>query len=222
MEIIKDVMSKSKNDKLDPLSVVVKLFIYTHKPIGTKLSIHNNKIHIQDVGLFQGTVRTLYGDSKNDINIIFSPILFACKHYLLESENDTKKYNFNALFKKLLDGFDKLKETYQTNEITYSIDQLKNIVNSFLSKNQEIEINNLLNTYNTTNPINQIKQDIYKHISTIWTEKRLNILFGYIDEISELSKTNTQPDLINYLIDSLNTYMNCIDMMVFNIVSSIN
>ena len=86
----------------------------------------------------------MYGDSKNDINIIFSPILFACKHYLLELENDTKKYNFNALFKKLLDGFDKLKETYQTNEITYSIDQLKNIVNSFLSNNQEIEINNKL------------------------------------------------------------------------------
>jgi hypothetical protein len=218
MEIIKDVISKSKNDKLDPLSVIVKLFIYAFKPVGTKLSIHNNKIHIQDVGLFQGTVRTLYGDSKNDINIIFSPILFACKHYLIESENN----KYHVLFKKLLDGFDKLKETYQTNEIIYSIDQLKNIVNSFLSNNQETEINNLLNTYNTTNPINQIKQDIYKHISTIWTEKRLNILFGYVDEITELSKTNSQSDLVNYFIESLSTYMNCIDLMVSNIISSIN
>jgi hypothetical protein len=218
MEIIKDVISKSKNDKLDPLSVIVKLFIYSYKPVGTKLSIHNNKIHIQDAGLFQGTVRTLYGDSKNDINIIFSPILFACKYYLIESDN----VKYHVLFKKLLDGFDKLKETYQTNEITYSIDQLKNIVNSFLSNRQETEVNNLLNTYNTTNPINQIKQDIYKHISTIWTEKRLNILFGYIDEITELSKTNSQSDLINYLIDSLSTYMNCIDLMVCGIISSIN
>ena len=224
MEIIKDILSKSKNDKLDPLSVVVKMFIYSYKPIGTKLSIHNNRINIQDVGFFQGTVRTLYGDSKNDINIIFFPIIFACKYYLSNNPNSQPNNGligkkFNTLFEKISDAFDKLKETYQSNEIMYNIDQLKNIVNSFLTNN-DFDLTNLSNTYNS--PAGKIKQDIYKHISTVWTEKRLNVLFGYIDEIIELSKTNAQIELINNLIDSLNSYMNCIDYLVYNIVNTIN
>lgn len=224
MEIIKEVLSKTKNDKLDPLSVVVKMFIYAYKPTGTKLSIHNNRINIQEYGLFQGTVRTLYGDSKNDINIIFFPIVFACKYYLTldnlsNASDNLPSKNFNILFSKLSDAFDKLKETYQSSEIIYNIDQLKNIVNSFITNNN-FDLNNLLSTYNSS--AGKIKQDIYKHISTIWTEKRLNVLFGYVEEIIELSKTNTQTELINNLIDSLNSYMNCIDYLVHNIVNTIN
>ena len=76
------------------------------------------------------------------------------------------------------------------------------------------------NTYNSS--AGKIKQDIYKHIGTVWTEKRLNVLFGYIDEIIELSNTNSQTELINNLVDSLNSYMNCIDYLVYNIVNTIN
>ena len=68
MDLLK---SSSKNDTLDPLSVIIKLFIYAHKSVGTKLSIGSNKIIIQEPGIFQGTVRKLCGDQKNDINIIF-------------------------------------------------------------------------------------------------------------------------------------------------------
>lgn len=225
MELVKEVLTKTKNDKLDPLSVIVKMFIYAYKPIGTKISIHNNRIYIQESGLWQGTVRKLYGDSKNDINIIFFPIVFACKNYLLdnnlicETSKNITNSKFNVLFGKLSEAFDKLKETYQTNEIIYNIDQLKNIVNSFLTNN-DLDINGLSNTYNSS--AGKIKQDIYKHIGTVWTEKRLNVLFGYIDEIIELSNTNSQTELINNLVDSLNSYMNCIDYLVYNIVNTIN
>lgn len=54
--------TKSKIDTLDPLSVIIKLFIYAHKLVGTKLTIGCNKINVQDPGIFQGTVRKLYGD----------------------------------------------------------------------------------------------------------------------------------------------------------------
>lgn len=225
MELVKEVLTKTKNDKLDPLSVIVKMFIYAYKPIGTKISIHNNRIYIQESGLWQGTVRKLYGDSKNDINIIFFPIVFACKNYLFdnnlicETSKNITNSKFNVLFGKLSEAFDKLKETYQTNEIIYNIDQLKNIVNSFLTNN-DLDINGLSNTYNSS--AGKIKQDIYKHIGTVWTEKRLNVLFGYIDEIIELSNTNSQTELINNLVDSLNSYMNCIDYLVYNIVNTIN
>ena len=67
--------TKIKNDTLDPLSVIIKLFIYAHKPVGTKLSIGDNKINIQEPGIFQGTVRKIYGDKKNDVNIIFFAVI---------------------------------------------------------------------------------------------------------------------------------------------------
>ena len=40
-----DIIASNKNNTLDPLSVIVKLFIYLHKPVGTKISIGNNMIY---------------------------------------------------------------------------------------------------------------------------------------------------------------------------------
>ena len=37
-------MFNNKTDLLDPLSVIVKLFIYSYKTVGTKISIKNNKL----------------------------------------------------------------------------------------------------------------------------------------------------------------------------------
>ena len=201
--------NKNKNDTLDPLSVIIKLFIYAYKPIGTKISIANNKISIQEVGLFQSTVRTFYKDSKNDINIIFFPIVFACQYYLTIE----KKNKYLLLFNKLIDSFDKLKETYQGNEIIYNIDQLKNIVTSFIDKN-DFNPNTLLPNYDSVS--GKIKQGIYNHLNTIWTNKRLAVIFGYIDDILE-SNSN---DLTTALINSLYSYMNCIDIMVFNLITN--
>ena len=61
------IMNKNKNDTLDPLSVIIKLFIYGYKPVGTKISISRNKIFIQENGFFQSTIRSVFRDSKNDI-----------------------------------------------------------------------------------------------------------------------------------------------------------
>lgn len=206
-----DILStKSKNDTLDPLSVVIKLFICAYKSVGTKISITNNKLLIQDSGIFQGTVRKLFGDQKNDINIIFFPIIFACKFYL----DNKLKNKFTPLFKIVIDAFDKLKETYQGNEIVYNIDQLKNIVNSFL-ENDNFDPTTMFSGYDS--PGGKIKQGIYTHINSIWTEGRLNVLFGYIDEILE---TQSQ-ELTDNLIMSLYNYMNCIDMLTHNLITNL-
>jgi len=206
-----DILStKSKNDTLDPLSIVIKLFICAYKPIGTKISITNNKLLIQDIGIFQGTVRKIFGDQKNDINIIFFPIIFACKYYL-----DVKiKSKFIPLFKIVIESFDKLKETYQGNEIVYNIDQLKSIVSSFL-ENENFDPTTMFSGYDS--PGGKIKQGIYSHINSVWSERRLNVLFGYIDEIIE---TQSQ-ELSENLIRSLYNYMNCIDILTHNLITNL-
>jgi hypothetical protein len=211
MNIVKDIVYSSKNDILDPLSTIIKLFIYSYKPTGTKISIYNNKLIIQERGMFQGAVRKLYRDTKNDINIIFYPVIFACKYFLSIVENKKK---FIKIFEVICTSFNKLKETYQGNEIIYNIDQLKNIVESFL-KNDEFDPVSIISNYDT--PSNKIKQGIYSHLSTVWNESRLNILFGYIDEIM----ITTSEELMENLILSLSSYANCIDILTSNLINNL-
>ena len=210
MNIVKEIIYSSKNDILDPLSTIIKLFIYHYKPIGTKISISNNKLIIQERGMFQGPVRMIYRDTKNDINIIFYPVIFACKYFLA---NDKSK-KFIKIFEIVCLSFNKLKETYQGNEIIYNIDQLKNILESFL-KNENFNPATIISNYDT--PSNKIKQDIYKHLSTIWNESRLNILLGYVDEIL----LTTSEELLDNLILSLSSYSNCIDIMANNLINNL-
>jgi hypothetical protein len=210
MDIFRDFLNKSKNDILDPLSIIVKLFIYSYKPIGTKIAIINNKLVIQEMGLFQGPLRLIYGDSKNDINIIFFPIVYACDKYL----SSDKKSRYILLFTKLIESFKKLKETYLGNEITYNIDQLENIITT-ATEIEHFDPLVFISTYHSPN--NKIKQNIYEHLNSIWTERRIRVIFGYIDEILE----TTSPDLQNLLLLSLTNYMNYIDSVVINIITNL-
>jgi hypothetical protein len=210
MDMIKDIWGKYKNDTIDPLTIIIKLFICAYKPVGTKISILNNKLIIQNSGIFQGTVRTIYRDSKNDINILFFPIIFGCKFYLSMSN----KPRFIHLFNKILETFEKMKKTYQGNEIVYNIDQLKNVVTSFI-ETDDLNPINILSTFES--PGGKIKQDIYRHLNNIWSEKRLNVIFGYVDEILE----TTNKDLIDHLIYSLNSYMNYVDILILNLIISL-
>ena len=203
--------TKIKNDTLDPLSVIIKLFIYAHKPVGTKLTIGHNKINVQEPGLFQGTVRKLYGDNKNDVNIIFFPIIFACQTYLC---NKKFRDRFIRVFDIVVGSFDNLRETYQGNEIIYNIDQLKSIAQNFID-NELFDPNILYSSYDS--PGGKIKQGIYSHINTIWNESRLNVIFGMIDEIL----ITTSNEIILALVNALNVYMGCVDMLTYNLITNL-
>lgn len=202
---------RKKNDILDPLSVILKLFIYSYKPIGTKISIHNNKLFIQDPGFFQSTVRTFFGDCKNDINIIIFPILYACVTYL----SNNHKVKFYAVFERALISFDIMKETYNGHEIIYNIDQLKTIVSTFLSSTQEVNPSALLSTYSS--PGGQIKQGMYEHINSIWTPARLAVVFGIVNEILECSSN----EITQSMLSSLSYYLHSIDMISGNLILAI-
>lgn len=202
---------RKKNDILDPLSVIIKLFICSYKPIGTKISINNNKIDIQEPGLFQGTVRVFFGDCKNDINIIIFPILYSCVKYLT---GDTK-VKYYAIFERVLLSFDLLKETYNGSEIIYNIEQLKTIVSSFLNSADTINPNSLVGSYES--PGGLIKQNMYNHLNSVWSPQRVSVIFGIILEILNTSST----EILTSLLNSLNQYMHFIDLITANLISSL-
>lgn len=209
--MIKNFLYPNKNDILDPLSLVIKLYIYSFKPDGTKLSILNNQIEFQEAGLFQSTIRTINRDTKNDlINMLF-PLTFACITYL----NHYNKVKYEEIFNKVLFSLDKLNHVYESNEITHNTEQLKNIILKFLS-DKKFEPEMIISNWNE--PASALKKSFYAQTNSVWTENRLNILLGYICEISNSeSSDNTYS-----LIISLNTFMNWIDLLVIKLIKDLH
>lgn len=210
MNFLKNIIYQNKTDILDPLSVILKLFVYNFKPEGTKISVSNNRIILQDVGIFQGSVRKIFGDSKNDINIIFGPVVYSCLKYLSSDEREKYLYIFEIVSASL----NKLKLTYAGNEIVYTIEQIKNVIDSFISK-KDYDISLLVSNYNNNGF--KIKQNIYDHINSVWTVERIQILLGYIHEI----KTFISQEYENELIISLSSFLNCMDISTKNIINNI-
>jgi len=226
MESITNLTSSNKNDILDPLSIIVKIFIYSFKPVGTKISIGHNKLCIQENTYIQGAWRKWNGDTKNDINILLCPILYTCIHYLKEEENYKL---FSPIFKNALEGLINMKQTYAGTPIIYNIEHIVTIINLFLepqpqtqqqsststsSSLKERDLSEVNSIINTDTPIYKIKENIYHHLNACWTPHRKNILFGYVKEILEVNNLG----LKIMLIDGLSKFMDCMDTIVANVL----
>ena len=162
---------------------------------------------IQDASIFQGAIRRYKYDSKNDITILNMPILFACNTYLLNDETQ----RFNHLFEIAAQAFGKLKEAYPGDEIIYSIDQLKNNIEGFIND----DTHETLCTAGSYDSVGgRIKQEIYKSLNSIWTDERLQIVFGFINEI-EQTKTD---ELRQLIILSFYSYMTYIDSLIHSVI----
>lgn len=211
MEVIKKILYPNKNDILDPLSLVIKLYIYSYKPVGTKISILNNCVEFQEAGIFQSTVRTFNGDTKNDlINMLF-PLTYACEKYI-DYQNKVK---YTEIFQQVINSLDKLNQVYQSNEITHNIEQLKNIINKFIV-DKKFNPQSIISNYDE--PASELKKSFYTQTNSVWTENRLTILIGYIEEINNSeTEENTQA-----LITSLNSFMNWIDLLVVKLISDLH
>lgn len=96
---------------LDPLTVIIKLAILGYKPVGTKLSIQNNILYLQEPGPFQALCRYFGHANKSDLQYLYNPIYYACQHYLLPS---SPKYNVRmaSLFRLAQTGLHRLGDTY--------------------------------------------------------------------------------------------------------------
>jgi len=199
----------NKNDILDPLSIIIKLFIYSYKPAGTKISIGNNRIYIQESTYIQGIIRKINGDTKNDITILTCPVLYACLNYLKNTE--TRKA-YIPIFKIAMEGLVNMKQTYTGTPIIYNIEHIINIIQLFLD--DTTDTGGTDSVINQDTPLFKIKEHIYHLLNDSWTTDRKNILFGYIREITDIANTNINLKLL--LIDGLSKFMDCMDTFVSN------
>ena len=141
---------KERSDMiLEPLQVMIQLSLVSKCPIGTKVSVSDNILQIQQPYLYQGILRWWQADNKDDLYYLFHAIR---RYYKWYKNQDSKI--FNSILETAIQGIDRLIETYsQCNDkqsIVHTLSLYKNVLSldtpalfSDSSNNEVINIDNV-------------------------------------------------------------------------------
>ena len=103
---------KERSDMiLEPLQVMIQLGILSFCPIGTKLSISENILYIQEPSWTQGMLRWYKNDKKDDLYYLFQAIR---RYYLWYNPNE--KEIFKRILEVAMNGIKKLIQTYESSD----------------------------------------------------------------------------------------------------------
>ena len=167
---------ETKRDSiLDPLTCIIRLGILEFKPIGTKISLNNNKIKYNDPSVIQGALRWSNGDNREDLHNLFNPLKKAILWY------DVKNSEIKNLIEYSIRGLEKLQSSYNKNSVIshsmqYYIDYLKNSINQ--NKNEPSE--------------EEEENTISKQLRELWNEREITIINNIILELEENRKKNKE------------------------------
>lgn len=190
---------------LDPLTVIVKLAIISNKTSGAKFRVSKNVMHIQETGMWQGLVRSLYGTNKTEIQYLYNPIHLACCHFLNMRYVD-KTPKITALFRAAIDGLNALKITYkQSPVIVICMNNYINLIENYLDGyyNETLFKADLLTPYYRDESVNVLY--------TYWTGDRIKFVLDIIDFL------RGNGSAVNY-VQSLEIFINNVDSDIVKIL----
>ena len=195
---VNDTTSKD-GQILEPLSCIIKLGILCLKTDGTKLQIINNSIKFQTPTIFQGPSRWINGDNRNDLHNLSNPIQISIEWYNPQTSSDLE-----YLYRKSLDGLDKLSESYNTKNVS-------SLVANTIEHYRCLITSSLDNKNNITSTIDE-HNNIYKEL---WTENEISIIKNLL-EISIIKKAGNE--LFENYICSIESILDDKDEQIRNII----
>jgi hypothetical protein len=191
---------------LDPLSVIIKLAIFSNKPIGTKFRIQDNVLYIQEPGYFQSICRMYYSVNKTELQYLYNPIHFACLYFLSPRFTD-KTPNIRKLFLCAIQGLYKLKETYKTCHIIVLC--LNLYINLIENHFEEHMVEKLFKKDNITSFYDE---NTLQSLHVFWTTDRIKVVLDIIDFLcKDYSASNN--------VQSLEIFINNIDLEIAKLLS---
>ena len=195
-------LAEDDNDQiLEPFSVLVKLAILSFKKEGSKISIVNNNLYIQSPNKWQGAVRYLNGNKREEISLLMKPIIRCTSLYPIYDENQEVNNELKFIYLKAIEGLKNLKRNYNssTSTVTHSIDYYITIITSHLN-GESLKVDSYEDsktfsdlTLSTTSKINL--ENIFKgiwegaDISLIYSMLKSNESSTYIKSIEDLLKS---------------------------------
>jgi len=187
---------------LDPLSVIIKLTIISNKPIGTKLRIDNNIIHLQEPGPFQALCRYFLNSNKTDIQYLYNPIEIACKNYLTKISIQQNP-KIKDLFKCAQNGILKLIETYKSCSVMrICLNYYLSLISNYLEdkNNESLFRKDNMSPFYTT--------EIIDNLSKIWTQDKIKIVLNLTTFLSSDDSAQTNVKSLETIIDGIDKQVN--------------
>jgi len=189
------VENKSKNIILEPISCVVKLILLNYKSEGTKIAIGNNSIDFYEPSQFQGLLRNINGDGREDLHNIYNPILKCIEWY---PPNEDIKYEYfykmcNEGIKKLINAYDKDSTISQALEL-----YCKTLTDAMDKKDIERGIDNEENTKEVMYP----ESPLLDTLKDFWKKEEIELLFSLFQIIE---KNENKEERITYIENIVNT-----------------
>ncbi len=163
---------------LEPMQVMIQLSLVSFCPLGTKVCISNNILHIQKPSYTQGMVRWWHGDNKDDLYYLFHAIR---RYYLWYKSEDSPIYTY--ILKTAIKGIDCLINTYKNTKlttITTTLQMYKNIL--------DLENEELFKTNDDTVNLDQV----FCKITDIYEKKMLAVIYNILKIIEQDTNENNK------------------------------
>ena len=182
----------NKNLILEPLSCVLRIILLHYKEKGTKISIVDNGISYNSPSVVQGFFRSWYGDKREDLHNLCSPLIYFTKWY--PKDNDF----FKGLYKECENGFIVLKDVYDKHStIHHTINHYLSILKGETS--EDIPESVLQET--PENPV-------IGHLQHIWSADEITLVVHLLSLIKDQSDgSEVYIRNLEDILDSKETYV---------------
>ena len=185
-EFIMSFFEIKKDSILEPLTCLVRLSIIDFKPLGTKISLNNNRIKYNDPNMLQGALRWSNGDNREDLHNLYNPFIKSFEWFPNDNEKHTFFYNLcKSGLEKLINSYDK--DSIVCHTLQHYTKMFDDILN-----NREVQ------------KLNELKESpLLEEFKTFWKNEELEIIYKILKFIDHSDK-----------IDEKNNYINIIEGIV--------
>lgn len=143
---------------LEPLQAFIQIAFLSYYPIGSKLTIQNNILHIQAPCYSQSVTRWYNNDTQEDLFYLFN-IFCRFKKFYTDVKVEHSKL-FDLLISLAKRGINNLIRTYNQTDKTHVLHTLHMYKNMLDGTNSQSNINAInLNFFNTVNNVNNTKNE---------------------------------------------------------------
>ena len=164
------LQNEDKIQVIEPLTCMIRLAMLAFKPRGTKICIYENSVYLQEPSLFQGTIRWLSGDKRNDLHYLLAPITKAIQIW-----NPADNVAIHHIFSKAVQGLTRLKSSYTSTHCSsltaHSIDLYINLIQDILQgkKPEQLETDDS-------------NQKTYSSFNKLWTTPQVELIYHLFQE----------------------------------------
>ena len=135
--LLYQMLSNRQKDKIDmilePLQAMIQLALLSICPIGTKLCIQENILHLQTPAITQSITRWYNSDKKDDLYFLYSVVKRYMKWYnpVVNKKSPLSADLYQLITTMAKEGFDNLFKTYSSsdsNTVIHVIQMYKNLL----------------------------------------------------------------------------------------------